>query len=94
MEIIRKRRRKNVSIAFQKQLITHLKFIKIKSLKFVILLVFVSILSACDKEYTCTYTDDQTGEIVNASIYELSKNDAESACNNAEVEVGVTCVLD
>lgn len=65
-----------------------------KSLKLIILLAFISILSACDKEYTCTCTDDQTGEIVNASIYELSKSDAESACNNADAEAGVTCVLD
>ncbi len=64
-----------------------------KSLKLIVLLAFVTIFSACDKEYICTCTDDQTGELTNISNYDLSQSNAESACSNAE-SVGVTCVLE
>lgn len=63
-----------------------------KSLKLSILLVVLPICSACNKEYTCTCTDDQTGEVSNISNYDLSQSNAESACSNAE-SPGITCIL-
>jgi len=63
-----------------------------KSLKFSILLAILTIFSACNKEYTCTCTDDQTDEVTNISNYDLSQSNAESACSNAE-SPGITCIL-
>lgn len=64
-----------------------------KSLKLSILLLLISIFCACNKEYTCTCTDDQTGEVTNISNYDLSQSNAESACSNAESS-GITCILE
>ena len=64
-----------------------------KSLKLIGLLAVIAIFSACNKEYICTCTDDQTGEVTNVSTYDLSQSNAESACSNAE-SAGVTCVLE
>lgn len=64
-----------------------------KFLKPILLLAIMGINSACNKEYTCTCTDDQTGEVTNISTYDLSQSNAESACNNA-ASVGITCILD
>ena len=64
-----------------------------KSLKLIMILIFFTIISACNKEYTCTCTDNQTGEITNISTYDLSQANAESACSNAE-STGITCVLE
>jgi len=63
-----------------------------KSLKLIFFFVFITIISACNKEYSCTCTDDQTGEITNVSNYDLSQSNAESACSNAE-SMGITCTL-
>lgn len=65
-----------------------------KSFKLLLLSLSMVIISACNKEYTCTCIDDQTGEVVNVSIYELSKENAISACDNADAANGISCVLD
>ena len=65
-----------------------------KTIKFFIFLLSLSITLACNKEYTCTCRDDQSGEITNVSIYDLSERDARSACKNADSAVGLSCVLD
>lgn len=65
-----------------------------KYFKLISLSLFLVICIGCEKEYTCTCMDDQTKEVVNVSMYELSKSDAESACNNADAVEGVSCVLD
>lgn len=57
-------------------------------------LTLILTFSACEKQYTCTCIDDQTGEITNISTYELSRDNAESACRNADAEEGVSCILD
>jgi len=57
-------------------------------------LITVLALYACEKQYTCTCTDDQTGEITNVSTYELSRDNAESACSNADAVEEVSCILD
>lgn len=64
-----------------------------KSLKLIGLFTFITIFTACDKEYICTCTDDQTGDVTNVSNYDLSQSNAESACSNAE-SAGITCVLE
>ncbi|MEM1121776.1 MAG: hypothetical protein AAGJ18_15095 [Bacteroidota bacterium] len=65
-----------------------------KLLRLMYLFLLSLTIGACQKEYSCTCTDDQTGEVVNVSMYELSKEDAISACDNADAAAGVTCVLD
>ena len=66
-----------------------------KFFKLTLLFISIAIISACNKEYTCTCTDDQTGEVVNVSMYELSKEDAISACDNADTATNdISCVLD
>jgi len=60
---------------------------------FVQVTLLVSFFS-CEKQYTCTCTDDQTGEVTNVSTYELSRDNAESACNNADAATGVSCILE
>lgn len=59
-----------------------------------ILLVIIVFFTACQKEYTCTCKDDKTDEVTSVSVLELSKDNAESACNNADAEEGVSCILD
>ncbi|MEM8523403.1 MAG: hypothetical protein AAGG68_02110 [Bacteroidota bacterium] len=65
-----------------------------KVIKALLFLALLLTSYACEKQYTCTCTDDQTGEITNVSTYELSRDNAESACSNANAEAGVSCVLD
>ena len=64
-----------------------------KFLKSTSLLALLTIFIACNKEYTCTCTDNQTGEVTNISNYDLSQANAESACSNAE-SAGISCVLE
>ncbi|MEM1327158.1 MAG: hypothetical protein AAGI23_14445 [Bacteroidota bacterium] len=65
-----------------------------KTIQFAILIGTVLTFYSCEKQYTCTCRDDQSNEITNISTYELSRSDAESACENADAEEGVYCILD
>ncbi|MEM6318239.1 MAG: hypothetical protein AAF960_11260 [Bacteroidota bacterium] len=61
-----------------------------------IILLTCCIAVACnrDKEYICTYTFDRTGDIRNSYSVGSVESTAQFACDNADSEIGVTCVLD
>ena len=65
-----------------------------KLILFLPLILALSLFTSCKRNYTCTCTSDVDGTIVNLSEYNLTKEDAESACSNADMQVGVSCVLE
>ncbi|MEM9849732.1 MAG: hypothetical protein AAF847_17715 [Bacteroidota bacterium] len=65
-----------------------------KTIQSLVLISIAFTFWACEKQYTCTCRDDQTNEITNVSTYELSRANAESACENADAVEGVFYVLD
>ncbi len=55
---------------------------------------FVFLASSCNRNFTCTCTSVEDGSITEKSEYNLSKRDAESACENAGKKEGQTCILE
>lgn len=60
----------------------------------IFLITVIVAFSACSKKnYSCTCTADIDGQVIEISKYNLTPEDAASACSNRDMEEGISCVL-